>query len=252
MYRPAHKVASTDGKKEGRMPSDLVWVAIISSGIGVGGALLGAGISGMVTYRVTKRQTDSQAMQVRKQIKHQESEARRERMIKARSETLTQIQNSLGSLFGAHSTFSSSAINLQALNKLGISVDDPGRKRMADEVDRQAQIIQTETINITSLRSRISDRALVAILDELTGEIGAIVHTDAGTSPEGLTGRVLNMFAGLEVLRPKLPAFYQRIEELLSGDDLESSSLPMPGQPNTNHGPSSPMASLVCAALSWR
>ena len=203
------------------MPSDLVWVALISSGIGVGGALIGAGISGLITYKVTKRQTDSQAEQVRKQIEHQESEARRDRMIKARSDTLTQIQDSLGSLFGAHSTRSSSIIGLQALNQMGIPADDPGRKHMADEVERQAKIIQDETTNITALRPRISDRALVAIVDELTGEIGSIVHQGTVALPEDLGEKFLDVFAGLEDLRPKLPAFNQRIEELLSGDDLE-------------------------------
>lgn len=199
------------------MSVELVLVALISSGA----ALLSAILTARFTARSTRLQIDAQAETTRKQIEHQESEARRDRMIKARSNILTRIQDSLGSLFGAHSTFSSSIIGLQALNEMGIPPDDPGRKHMADEVERQAKIIQDATTNITALRPRISDRALVAIVDELTGEIGSIVHGGTVALPEDLAEKFLDVFAGLEGLRPKLPAFNQRIEELLSGDDLE-------------------------------
>ena len=62
------------------MPTELVWVAIISSEIGVGGALLGATVSGFVTYKVTKRQTEAQKDQVTKQIEYQVDEVRRNRI----------------------------------------------------------------------------------------------------------------------------------------------------------------------------
>lgn len=72
------------------------------------------------------------------------------------------------------------------------------------------------------MRSRISDSALVAILTELTNDIGAIVHGAAvDATDQNLTEKVVKMFVGLEVLRAKLPKFNQRIEELLSGDDLK-------------------------------
>ena len=77
------------------MPSDLVWVAIISSGIGVGGALLGAGISGLVTHNVTKRQTDAQVEGLKEQLKHNVAESRRDRTVATRRVYLDPLRLSL-------------------------------------------------------------------------------------------------------------------------------------------------------------
>ena len=60
------------------MPSDLVWVAIISSAVGVGGAVLSASLAGIVTYNVTRRQTDAQVEGIEEQLKHNADESRRD------------------------------------------------------------------------------------------------------------------------------------------------------------------------------
>ena len=191
--------------------SDIVWVGLIAALSG----LIGAGISGIVTFKVTQRQTDIQLENTKHQIAHQASEARRDRMIEARKGHLLDLRESMSLLFGAHSTSSSLRIGLQ----LGMPQDDPeGYLSMAAEVERQIQIIRNETIKIGTIRPQISDRALISIVTELTQEIGAIVMQVA-TSGDPLT-TTLDRLTGLERLRAKLPEFNKRIEELLAGDDL--------------------------------
>ena len=199
------------------MPSDLVWVALISSGA----ALLASILTARFTAASTKRQIDAQADDRKQHIKHEVDEARRNRMIEARRGNLMRLQESMAMLFGAHNTFTSSVIGLQTLTERGIPPDDPGRKAMADEVQRQVGIIQDETTNITALRPRLSDQELIAIVDELTAEIGRIVHGgEEALTAANLPGRMLGQFEGLVGLRRKLPPFNKRIEELLIGDDL--------------------------------
>ena len=191
--------------------SDIFWVGLIAALSG----LLGAAISGIVTFRATKRQTDAQLENTKNQIAHQAGEARRDRMIEARKGHLLSLRESMSLLFGAHSTSSSLRIGLQ----LGMPQNDPeGQLNMATDFERQRQIIRSETIKIGTIRPQISDPALISIVDELTHEIGAIVMQDTALG-EPLTTTV-DRFAGLEGLRAKLPAFNKRIEELLAGDDL--------------------------------
>ena len=136
-------------------------------------------------------------------------------MIEARKGYLLALREGMSLLFGAHSTSAGLRIGLE----LGMPQIDPeGQSSMAAEVERQIQIIRSETIKIGTIRPQISDRALISIVDELTQEIGAIVMPS--TSEDQLT-TTLDRFAGLERLRAKLPAFNKRVEELLAGDDLE-------------------------------
>jgi len=109
------------------MPSDLVWVALITSGAVLSSAWLTARFTAASTkqqidaqIKTTQSQIEAQAEISKRQIELQESEARRDRVIVARTDTLTRIQDSLGSLFGAHSTFTSSVIGLQELDKSGV------------------------------------------------------------------------------------------------------------------------------------
>jgi len=100
-----------------------------------------------------------------------------------------------------------------------------GQKFFQARVNARTLINPTRHVLITrtytTSQPRTSDLALVAILNELTNEIGAIVHGAAvDASDQNITEKVVNMFVSLEVLRTKLPSFNQRIEELLSGDDL--------------------------------
>ena len=149
------------------MPNDLVWVALITSGAVLASAWLTARFTDKSAQRQINAQAEStnaqivaQAEIMRSQIALQKSESRRDRIINARTDTLTQIRDSLGALFGAHSTFSSSIINLQSMKKIGIESSSPGHKRMEYEIERQEEIIHTETAKlcVSDTASRTSRR----------------------------------------------------------------------------------------------
>ena len=169
---------------------------------------------------MTKRQVDVQLAIHIADLKHQAGESNRNRMIEAKRANLTHLQESMGALFGAHSTFAATILMVDKLTQLGIPPDDPGRKAIADDIDNLVDVIRKETANITATRALLSDPTLIRIVDEIANEIGRIVSGAEVVTLESLSDTMVDRFAELEGLRPKLPMFNKRIEELLSGDDL--------------------------------
>ena len=142
------------------MPSELVWVALI----GIGGALLGAGISGLVTYKVTTRQTEAQKDQVTKQIEYQVDEARRNRIAESRKAYLDPLKLAL--IHWLH-TFHLlvSAINSSTVGfERGVSVTEQARLT-ADSISA-TDAVSLASNELNMYVGQLADRELSALLDE--------------------------------------------------------------------------------------
>lgn len=151
------------------MPSELVWVAIISSGIGVGGALLGAGISGLVTHKVTKRQTDAQTVQVTKQIEHQVDEARRNRIAESRKVYLDPLKLALIQWLSASHILVSTMNSLQVGYERGVTASEYTRlSANSNNASTAASVAENE---LTKHLSQVADPELSALLSQAKASI---------------------------------------------------------------------------------
>ena len=63
--------------------------------IGVGGAVISTSLAGIVTYNVTRRQTDAQVEGIKEQLKHNADESRRDRIVAARRVYLDSLRQAL-------------------------------------------------------------------------------------------------------------------------------------------------------------
>ena len=199
------------------MPGDLVWVALISSG----SALLASIFVARLTYEITKRQTEAQTAEVKKQIEHQEEEARRDRTIEARKGSLIAVRDTLSRLVGAYSSFSSRIVNVRDMNEMGIPTDDPGRQRILTQM-QEAEHLWIEDVNsLETILAPLSDNELIALVEDFNEGLGQITMGDSPNDFNELAARMKEVRDRLSEYRLKLVPVNRRIEELLSGDDLK-------------------------------
>ena len=194
--------------------SDIFWVGLIAALSG----LIGAAISGIVTYTVTKRQTDIQAKILIDQLQHQAEEARRDRMVEARRPHLAAIGETLSRLYGAYASLSGRTVNLYELNQRGIPTDDPNRQLVHSQAQDAVQLWIQEVNVLESILAQLSDSTLISLVDDFTKGLGQMSH-DEVDNMEALAIEMTQARERLKALRPKLILVNTRIEELLSGDD---------------------------------
>ena len=215
------------------MPSQLVWVAIISSGIGVGGALFGAAISGLVTYRVTKRQTEAQINQVTKQIESQEAEARRDRIIQARKAYLDPVRETFSALVGKHRSITSAITTAELPLIKQLAVDHPVREKLFLEITTGMTELSQYVSPMLDASVLISDAKLASLVYAVWTDLFNLTQpVETITNFEEVISHITESLTDLPALQIKILEVNQRIEELLSGAELSrNENLPLPPAP---------------------
>ena len=204
------------------MPSDLVWVAIISSGVATGGAIASAAIAGLVTYHVTKRQTATQIETVTNELRHRTDEAIKERLVRAREENLLSLRVCLGRYFGGFTNVASNVRGFQQLVEGGLSPGDVAPQLILEAISESADVVLNEGQEAEFLRSQLSDKTLINMVTTFIEGIRTAssgLNFEQGGTIDALTDIALRIESALQVARPALVSINGRIEQLLTAKD---------------------------------
>ena len=217
------------------MPGDLIWVAVISSGVGVGGALLGASLTSFVTYKVTKRQTDAQVEGLMGQLKHNADESRRARIVAARKVYLDPLRMLLVQWVSAF-------IELQAYWGQLPLVSRAGGTMLAElhgNIKASLAASKTASDKLNKHLGQISDSILMQLINQIwkdqlqtTGEIQKLaqqaddlaIRVASGSvrveaAEEEAKGWSAAMEALVEQRQKQYLVINQRVEQLMAVDD---------------------------------
>lgn len=187
--------------------SDIFLVGLIAALSG----LIGAGIAGIVTFKVTKRQTDAQAAALNRQLQYQTEQARIDRLVQARKGSIIPLGEAVARIYG-RLEFVSAA--------LGEVDSGPTPQEYLDQVEVSGQRLLPDLEELTIQKGQISDGNLAGLVEEFERAVaaaGASSVFSGGVGPQ----RWRSMAAALPEVRPILLAVNRRIEELLSGAELE-------------------------------
>lgn len=192
--------------------ADVVWVGFIAAL----SAILGASISGIINYKVTKNLSDVQLNIHRKSLQQQTNEARRDRLVQARVPLLLEIRDATGKTFAAYSEF---------VNTIQLASTYP--TEAITELERHIENWGKEQRRLFELIPQISDERLNTHLNTFRLVFqSAMPATDnpIKTSFENAPDDPVN--ASFEHVPATLASAQQhlfnvnkRIEELLAGDD---------------------------------
>lgn len=187
-------------QRKGLQVSDVLLVGVTAAL----SALLGAGITGLVTYRATKRQADVQLEIHHGDVKQQLDEARRDRIVESRKPLLLEIRESLSRMWGLYASYATANRVIQDSEHLGAPVDPLVRERPRGDL-----VALTEETNRTiRLVPQISDTKLYSQVEIYLSLFNAAIPLEDQA-----------LVLDLNTARPILFAANQRIEELLAGDD---------------------------------
>ena len=160
--------------------------------------------------------------QLKKQIEHQEAEARRGWVIEARKGNLVAIRDTVSRMFGTYTNYSARMVNLRQLDRSGVPADDPNRRLVHSQFENAVQSWIQDVNGLQLIRAELSDSGLISLVDNFLERLGQI--TVAGPDTFDTFEEIVEWSAGvmgrLNSLRPELVPINRRIEELLSGDDL--------------------------------
>ena len=218
------------------MPSDLVWIAIISSGVGAGGALLGAGISGWVTHATTKRQSNAQLEGLKEQLKHNVDESRRDRMVTTRRSYLDPLRQSIIIWVGSQIEVQGLVANLQSLIVRGDA--GPAFSTVTTRLNAAETSSNSAARDLNTHLGQISDFTLMEMINQIwrdtnesSAEIQRLsrqsydmgVQLRSGTVTEALKAEFGGWHDAMEALIERRQKQYllinKRVESLLNGDD---------------------------------
>lgn len=205
--------------------SDTVWIAIagiVGTGLsGIGVALLSAYFNG----RNTKMQLDARREELGNEIKHQQGEARRDRIIEARKTYLYPLRERLVSVSAVLLSFQSAVAQF----RVGSETQAPPETlaQLKSNVltwQQRARELADDTMSFTT---QLSDATLQSLFNDywesehaMSGQLVSLmtaqVSTD-GTIPEYNEWEPLLTKARVQ-REEKLLALNKRIEQLLSGD----------------------------------
>ena len=178
--------------------SDVFWAALIAAVSG----LVGATLSAFFTYRITQRQTDVQV-----------EGRRRDRLIQARTIPLTELRESLSRNFGLYSTY----LSLSRVVQDNRSQSIPVPEEIEQQRDLTRQELLEESSRIPNVIAQIADQKLLS----------AVKYYQASYSVESLSNDAQSVADWIGVITAQVNAaasrlipINQRIEELLSGEDL--------------------------------
>jgi len=109
--------------------------------IGLGGTLLGAIITGIISYVIAKQQINARRYEIKEQLAYQSEEARINRLIDARKEPLRQLRQTISD----YTECSHQVTNATVRFKKAIDAGDSGTEKQAtkewfDELDKAKQL----------------------------------------------------------------------------------------------------------------
>jgi len=189
--------------------TEIVLVAIIAAS----SALLGATITGIITYKVTKQQSNVQMNLHRESLQQQTNEARRDRLVQARDPLLLEIRDAASKTFAAYSDF---------VNAIQLTSTYP--TEALTELERHIENWRKEQSRLSELAPQISDEPLNTHLNTFRSVfLSAMPTTDNPIKASFERGLDDHPFehapAALASAQQHLFNVNKRIEELLAGDD---------------------------------
>ena len=200
--------------------SDIVWVALF----GVAGTVLVAIVSGYITYRVTKSQSNTRSDELRLQLAYQEQEAQRDRLVEARKGYLIPIREVMSEWMQGSNAVVMAIARVQAA-KVG-----DNSKRYKEEVENfnlTSERIQQSSSKLETLRGQISDRTLQEEIGTAQKAQEALspailkltrLFNDATASTKLIETALVEFNSIRDQLRAKLIDVNKRVEELMTGE----------------------------------
>ena len=212
---------------------DIIWAAII----GICGALIGSGVTGYVSYRMSKLQMEGRNAELEQQLKHQEREARRSRLIETRRNYLNSLRE-ITSKWVIELTRMIDETEILA-QRTRTSAQYPFLRTSPDESN--AKELQGIDVRLEELRERlevmrgqVADRKLGDAVDEvlrkqvsvLWDRVPIAAHewmqpTERSKHIEKIEEALADIRTVSSALQDDLQLVNKRIEELLVGDEAE-------------------------------
>jgi hypothetical protein len=211
---------------EDKTMSDIILAAII----GVSVAFIGSGIAGYISYRISKLQVDARNAELEQQLKHQEREARRSRLIETRSVYLNPLREIISQWVVALSRM------IDETEYFGVDIKAhaeylprgfwKSHTQVLENVEEQIKALQEE---LKLARGQVHDKKLNESIDKI--ELLQYLSAGIGYTLKQFSRRKINTerideeletvkIASRE-LRSELQQTNYRIEELLVGDEAE-------------------------------
>ncbi len=203
--------------------SDIVLGALI----GVGAAVLGSIITGIISYKNSKLQINARHEELNQQLSHQEREARRNRLIEARKELLLDLRRTISEWV----EYSNQQVNMTVRLKNAVERYDnasPERQLEIMEFTRVSERMKQLTSQLEILRAQVSDSILGNLIEavrvkQFEVEWERMPLLRFFNNPEGADADTLeSAFQKDELLREEIQnrvlQVNKRIEELLSGE----------------------------------
>lgn len=212
---------------------DIIWAAII----GICGALIGSGVTGYVSYRISKLQMEGRNAELEQQLKHQEREARRSRLIETRSNYLNSLRE-ITSKWVIELTRMIDETEILA-QRTRTSAQNPFLRTSPDESNAkelQGIEVRLEELReqIEVMRGQVADRKLGDAIDEvlrkqvsvLWDRVSIAAHewvrpTEGSKHIEKIEEALADIRTVSSALQDDLQLVNKRIEELLVGDEAE-------------------------------
>jgi len=213
--------------------SDFVTGAIIGSLSAIIGSVIGA----FLTYKSTKIQIQSRALEQRQQIEHTEKEARRNRLIDARKEYLTGLSKGvtvwiaeLGNFLDQISSIGYFLENVKQHPFLYTDVNTM-KNEFREELEKIIKRLEKFRAGLEMIRGQLSDTKLIQLIDDaLMTEtkikfrqspiLNQILRSWVSESNDDEIKAALSQSSIMSTeLRIKIEKINKRIEELLIGDD---------------------------------
>jgi len=228
--------------------TEVVIVGILAALSALLGAAITGTINGIITYKVTKKQSDVQTSMLHESLQHQTSilhenlqhqtsmlhenlqhqtstlhenlqhqtnEARRNRVIEARNPLLVEIREALSGGWGAYTNFVSATLTIQRSQSTDAQIDP----LVLEQEQKQKQVMVEEITHLAYLTPQISDTKLSSQIETYLSVFNiALPRTDVAPEIPGVE-RYADAPAALTAARQHLFAVNKRIEELLAGDE---------------------------------
>jgi hypothetical protein len=214
--------------------SEITWAAII----GASGALIGSGIAGLISYFISRLQTDARNNELERQLKHQEGESRRSRLIETRSRYLIPLREIVSKWVIELHHF------INEVEKLGVEIGNQKQYSYSSREDgklRGQALLNEIRSKMEALRGeleialgQVTDKKLSDVINELLfKEISVRLDSwpilshemnlwmKRGTSIASINKALDNIRVASWQLQDHLQQVNKRIEELLIGDEAE-------------------------------
>lgn len=210
--------------KKGETVSDIAQGALI----GITGTMIGALITGIISYIIAKQQINASREALNQQLKYKEQETLIDNLIKAREKVLIPLREAVSSSLVLADNALVLTVQMQEANK------KPDKKELSEAIQRWEEAFhkaREADTGLAKLRYQISASHLGKIIDEviMSGEREDINIAELVIRAHELKGwdidisnKARSITDGLKVIRKrifdKLLPVNRRIEELLSGE----------------------------------